>query len=107
MHETAIAQDLIETAKKQGDVTGMTVEVGELAHIPAKDLEPTLAELCPWPVEMIEVESKVKCTCGFSGRPKILDKGHDHTVWACPECENLMPKALSGDQIILTKVDVI
>lgn len=106
MHETVIAKDLIEAAEKQGKVKKMTVEVGELAHIPAKDLEPTLKELCKWPVEVNEIESEVKCECGFQGRPNILDKGHDHTVWACPECENLMPKPTKGDKIVLTKVDV-
>ena len=106
MHETVIAKQIIEDAKKQGDVTKIVVEVGEVGHLPAHDMEHVLKDISPWPFEITEKEAKVKCKCGFTGRPNILEKGHDNTVWACPKCEELMPKVLEGDQIILKSVDV-
>ncbi|MBS3119445.1 hydrogenase maturation nickel metallochaperone HypA [Candidatus Woesearchaeota archaeon] len=106
MHETLMARDLKEAAERHGKVKGMTVEVGELAHIPARDLEGPLKELCPWPVQLKEVPALVKCRCGHEGRPKILEKGHDSTVWACAKCQRLMPKVLKGDKIMLTEAEI-
>jgi len=106
MHEIGICQDIIARASQEAGVKKIYVEVGELAHIPMKELKPTIDEMSPWPVELREKESVVSCDCGFSGRPKVLEKGHDNTVWSCPECDAMMPKVKEGDQIILTKVDV-
>ena len=38
MHETVIANKIITKAKEQGKVNSIVVEVGDLAHLPAKEL---------------------------------------------------------------------
>ena len=59
-----------------------------------------------WDIKIVEVKGAVKCECGYEGEPKILQKGHDSTVFECPECQMKMPKVMSGDQIVLISVDV-
>lgn len=105
MHETVIATKLIEKAKEQGKVKAITVEVGEIGHLPAHELEPTLKALVNWDIKLIEKPALVKCLCGFQGRPKILERGHDMCLFVCPKCEEV-PKILEGDKIKLISVEV-
>src|SRR3989344_413911 len=103
MHETIIARKLIEEAEKQGKVKSMTVEVGELGHLPAHELEPTLKAMVNWKVNIIEKKAKVQCSCGFIGRPKILERGHDMCLFVCPKCDQV-PKIIEGNEIRLKEV---
>ncbi|MEE9525515.1 MAG: hydrogenase/urease maturation nickel metallochaperone HypA [Candidatus Woesearchaeota archaeon] len=103
MHETIIANDIINKAKEQGQVKEITVEVGDLAHLPANELKETLSTLVKWKVNIIEKEATIKCSCGYQGAPKILEKGHDSTVFVCPKC-NETPDIIDGKDIILKEV---
>jgi Zn finger protein HypA/HybF involved in hydrogenase expression len=100
MHETIISNDIINKAKEQGNVTEITVEVGDLGHIPAPELKECLEKLTSWKINLIEKKAIVKCACGFEGNPKILEKGHDSTVFVCPKCDSV-PEIVSGKDIIL------
>ena len=104
MHETVIANKIIEEAKKHGLVKAITIEVGELGHLPAYELEPTLKALVNWRLTIIEKPAKVQCSCGFIGRPKILERGHDMCLFICPKCEEV-PKILEGNEIKLNEVE--
>jgi len=106
MHETLIANDIINEAKKYGKVMSIKVDVGELAHIPAHELDECLKSLVEWKVIVNEIQSSVKCTCGFKGRPRIMQKSHDSTVFACPKCGSNMSEIVSGKDIILKEVEV-
>ena len=57
-------------------------------------------------VDVIEEEAVVNCECGYNGPPKVVERGHDFVVWACPSCDRLYPRAVSGDRIVLAKVVV-
>jgi Zn finger protein HypA/HybF involved in hydrogenase expression len=110
MHEQYIAQQLIDAAKKEakqksgnGSFREIVVEVGELGHIPAHDLEHYFRAF-PWKTTITERPSTVHCTaCGFRGRPNILEKSHDLTLFDCPKCGKL-PKIIDGHDIKLVKV---
>ena len=104
MHETVIAKQLIDAAKKQGKVRSITVEVGDLAHLPLEDLEKTLTEMVDWEVIMIRKKAKVKCD-DYEGEPKIIGKGHDFNLFECPACGKV-PKIVEGEDIILKKVEI-
>ncbi|MBU0760130.1 MAG: hydrogenase maturation nickel metallochaperone HypA [Nanoarchaeota archaeon] len=87
MHEIAVANRIIEEAKRQKeDVRALKVEVGELAEISAKEVEEALKQMVDWEVEVGFVESKIKCSCGFEGRARIVDRGHGYCVFNCPDC---------------------
>ncbi len=103
MHETVFANRIIEEARKEGEITGISVEVGELAHIPARELKEALERLVDWDIEIIEKRAKVRCPCGFEGHPKILEKGHDYTLFQCPRCARV-PEVMEGGDIILKEV---
>ena len=105
MHETIVANDIINKAKEQGNVKAITVEVGDLAHLPANELKQTLTAMVNWKIDIIEKKAKIKCSCGYKGEPKILEKGHDSTVFVCPKC-NSVPDILDGKDIILKEVIV-
>ena len=106
MHEQIIAQKIIEEAKKHGNVKEITVEVGDLAHLPADDMKKTLDAMVPWKVIVVSKKAKVKCICGFEGEPKILEHSHDFTLFKCPECDEVPDEILEGDEIILKDVVV-
>lgn len=105
MHETVIAKKIIEEAEKHGTVKQITIEVGDLAHLPAEDLKKTMDKMVDWKVEVIPKKAKVKCECGFEGEPKITERSHDLTVFECPECGSL-PRILEGENIIIKDVGV-
>ena len=106
MHDTIISQDIIEAAKKQGKVRAITVEVGDLGHLPAQELLETLQKMVPdWSVRMTRKKAKAKCLCGYEGEPKILEHSHGHSVYFCPKCKRV-PEIIEGKDIILKEVEV-
>jgi len=105
MHEAYIAKDIIREAEKQGDVRQVTIEVGELAHLPAEDLKKVLEKMTGWNIEVINKIADVMCDCGYVGRPHIIHKTHSSTVFFCPDCSSV-PKVLKGNQIKLVEVRV-
>jgi Zn finger protein HypA/HybF involved in hydrogenase expression len=106
MHEGIIAQQLIDKAKEQGTVKKVTIEVGDLAHLPAEDLKAKLTEMVDWEIEIIKVPGLVECKCGYKGAPKILEKAHDLTLFECPKCKKVPFKILEGEDIVLKDVVV-
>jgi len=105
MHEIHIAKQIIEKAKSQGDVKSITVEVGELAHVPALEIEEVLKGMVNWQINVLHLNSEVMCDCGFTGRAQIMEKTHGSTIFFCPDC-NSVPKVVVGDKISLKEVDL-
>ena len=106
MHETVIAKKIIEEAKKHGSVKSIVVEVGDLGHLPADDMENVLKEMVDWEVTVKRKKAKVQCGCGYVGEPVITHKSHDFNMFQCATCNSLSPVVLEGDQIILKEVKV-
>lgn len=105
MHDTIIAKELIEKAKEQGDVKSIVIEVGDLAHLPAGEIKEILELMTNWEIKVIEKIAKVRCKCGYIGKPKILKKMHSSTVFVCQKC-SAIPQVLEGRDIILKEVIV-
>ena len=105
MHETIIAKQIIETANSKGKVKSITVEVGDLAHLPANEKREVLENMTDWKINIIEKKATVKCSCGYEGEPLILEKGHDSTIFQCPKCKAI-PEILDGKDITLKEVEV-
>jgi len=106
MHEQAIVNDIIYTARNQGDVLSISIEVGELAPIDANHLKKDIVERTHWSVHTYPKAAKVTCPCGYEGRPRIEQRHHDKVVYKCPKCGDLMPRIIEGDRIILKEVKV-
>jgi len=106
MHETIIANKIIEKAKEHGNVKKIVIEVGDLAHLPANEMKEVMQTMTNWEVEVIPVKAKIKCRCGYIGAPKILEHSHDITIYECPECKKIPAEVLEGDEIILKEVEV-
>ena len=105
MHETVIADSIIKEANKHGDVKEIYLEIGALAHIPRSDLLGCMKKLVTWKIHAAEKKAHVKCTCGFTGEPKILDRGHDYFLIECPECRKV-PEVVEGKDIKIVKIVV-
>ncbi len=106
MHDTLISKDIIDAAEKQGKVKSITVEVGDLGHLPLEELKETLTKMKPeWDIKFVSKKAKVKCDCGFEGEPDILEHSHGHSVYVCPQCDNV-PQVTEGADIILKEVEV-
>ena len=106
MHDTLISEDIINAARKQGKVKGITVEVGDLGHVPAGELKETLLRMVPeWHVNIIEKKAKIRCVCGYEGEPKIIEHTHGHSVFFCPKCDKV-PELTDGKDIVLKEVEV-
>ncbi|MCD6557907.1 MAG: hydrogenase maturation nickel metallochaperone HypA [Candidatus Aenigmarchaeota archaeon] len=110
MHEYAIANDIIQTAKKNaGDknkIKAIVVEVGDLGHLPAEELEHALKGLVKWDIKILKKPGLVRCDCGYEGEPKILEKAHSYTRFNCPKCGKELSEnnIIDGDKIILKEV---
>lgn len=105
MHETVVAQRIIEEAEKHGNVKELHLEIGELAHVPARELLVCLSRLVKWKISSKIKKAKAKCRCGFEGHPKILERGHDYFFIECPKCRNI-PDLAEGKDIKIVKVIV-
>jgi Zn finger protein HypA/HybF involved in hydrogenase expression len=108
MHESIIAEEIIEEAKKKGNVKSIAVEVGDLAELPAKELEHVLKEMVDWEISVIEKKAKIKChKCRYEGEPKIIEKSHDLNVFNCPNCSGFDIIVLEGADIALKEVKLV
>ena len=105
MHETVIAENIIIEARKQGIVSSIKLEIGELAHVPPHELLECLQKLVNWKIVHKIIPAEADCSCGFKGHPKILDRGHDYFMIECPECRET-PKLISGTEIKIVSVGV-
>ncbi len=105
MHETVVAGKIIAEAKKHGDVTGISLEIGELAHVPAAELVACLGSLVDWKIRYTKKNAHVQCACGFAGRPHIIERGHDFFFIECPHCKQV-PKIIAGTDILIKSVEV-
>lgn len=107
MHEQTIAKAIIEEATKHGKVRKIVVEVGDLGHLPAHEMEEVLNTLTDWEVKVTKKKAMVKCEeCGYEGEPEILEQGHDHNVFKCSQCKAMMPTIVDGKDIILKEIEV-
>jgi len=105
MHETIFAKQIVDKAKAQGNVKSITVELGELGHVPPSEMLHCLEGMVDWEIVSREKKAKVTCECGFEGPPKILERGHDFFLIECPECGKV-PEVLEGTDIKLLSVEV-
>ncbi len=106
MHEHTIAQKIIEEAENYGEVKGITIEVGDLAHLPAEEMKAILEDLTDWEVDVIRKPALIKCTCDYEGSPQIIQHLHDNTIYECPMCKSSLPQILDGHDILLIDVEV-
>ncbi len=104
-HEHVYVDAIVSEARKHGEVEAITVEVGALAPIPAAELEQALS-FTGWKLTVVEKPGTIRCRCGFTGAPVITDKGHDYTIYHCPECKAGLPPVLDGKDVILKDVTV-
>ncbi len=107
MHETIIAKKVIADAQKLAGkgrkIKSVTLEVGELAHLPAGELKAALATLTAWKIKVVGVKARAECECGFTGHPRVLMRGHDFCLYECPKCGRA-PALSEGGEIILKEV---
>jgi len=110
MHEVAIANKLADEIRKQigekfDDIKAVSIELGELAEITADELREVLADMYSWRAEISVRKAKVKCKCGYVGKPKIKAREHDVVFFECPLC-NSLPEVLEGKSIVVKSVTV-
>lgn len=106
MHEHSISQKIIEDAKQFGKVKKLTIEVGDLAHLPADEMKEILEKKTNWEIDVIKKEAKIRCDCGFIGEPVITQQMHDHNIYECPKCQRQLPQIIDGQDIIIKEVEV-
>jgi Zn finger protein HypA/HybF involved in hydrogenase expression len=108
MHESGIVKKIVAEAERLAGgetITGITLAVGELASFEAGHLAEHLAEVVDWKIDCRRAEARVKCICGFSGRPRILVREHDLVLFNCPSCAKT-PLIESGAEIAIEKIGV-
>jgi len=106
MHEHTIASKIIADAKTYGKVKSLTVEVGDLGHLPADEMREILEKLTDWKIIISKKEAVITCLCGYTGSPKILQQLHDNNIYECPKCHHKLPTILEGADITLKEVEV-
>lgn len=104
MHETIIANRIIEEAKKSGASKSFTLEVGELAELTAEEIKDALTNITNLSIDIIKIKSLVECECGYTGKANILERGHGYCYYNCPKCSK-NPKIIMGGEIKITKIE--
>lgn len=105
MHDTIIAKMVMDDLNKHKNIVSARIEVGELAEITAAELEKALKAMAKFRIEVTEKKAKVKCRCGHTGSPEVLERGHHFSVFACKKCGEV-PEILEGNEIRIKDVDV-
>lgn len=105
MHEQAIAQSIIRQASVHGKVLSLHVECGQLAPLPAVEVEKALKSFASFDVKVSEIPALVACECGYKGKPDVVLHTHDALAYFCPGCGKI-PKILKGTEIVLANVTV-
>ena len=103
MHEHTFIEAIVRDIEDREKVEGIVLEVGELAGIEPEHLKKHIVERFDWDVEVLKKDAKVKCECGFEGRPKILEVLHDLVIFECEECGEI-PEILEGKDIRIVKI---
>ena len=106
MHESAIANQILEEAKKRSKgkkIKAITIEVGDRAHLTANELKEFMSTMVEYEIKVLPKRANVKCECGYEGEPKILSHQHDMTIFECPKCGKT-PAVLDGDDIVLKEI---
>ncbi len=106
MHEHTIAQKIIKQANHYKNIKSITVEVGELAHLPSDEMKQILERLTNWEIKIIPKKAIILCVCGHRGEPKILQQLHDNNIYECPKCSFSLPQILDGKEIILKEIEI-
>lgn len=107
MHEITIAQNIIEQANEKGNVKSITIEVGDLGHLPANEMKEILEKLTDWEIKVLRKPAIILCSnCNYKGEPRIIQHLHDHSVYECPKCKFIMPEILEGHDILLKEIEV-
>ena len=105
MHGIHIAGDIISKAREQGKVKKAFIELGQIANITESDLSKQMKNLADFNFVITIKEAKVRCKCGYEGKPQILERQHDLVLFNCPLCKEV-PEVIEGDKIILKSVEV-
>ena len=103
MHEINIAKKILVEAKKLGAKEKILLEVGELCNITPKEIKEVIERLENIEVKIIVKSGIVECSCGYKGKPKILEREHDFLLFVCPKCGKI-PKVLEGNKIKILEV---
>ncbi|MBI5228473.1 hydrogenase maturation nickel metallochaperone HypA [Candidatus Micrarchaeota archaeon] len=106
MHEYSVCRQIIAEAQKHGTPVAITLEVGELAPITVRELKSHLRELIDWGIRVKSKKGRVACECGFKGKPRVKERGHDFLLLECPKCRGARFSEVIGDKIILKSVKV-
>lgn len=106
MQKRAYVNRIVKEALKRGLVTGVSVEVGELAPISAYELADALRSATEWEVTVEETPATVRCRCTYEGRPRMTEKSLNLNVYHCPACGRLAPEVVDGSEVVLSQVRV-
>ncbi len=107
MHEINIAKQLMEKIIEMAagrSIRSITLEVGELCDFEPEEIKETLEHMSGWKVNTIEREGLIACSCGYKGKPKILEKEHGFVLFVCLKCSK-KPRVLKGDGVKILRVE--
>lgn len=105
MHNHKIIEKIIEEAERQGALSKIALDVGEISEFEGGEIAEEIEEHTGWDVEISDKESKIECGCRYAGRARILDRGHGYCIFDCPVCGNKKVKILEGAEIKLRGVE--
>ncbi|MBS3147185.1 hydrogenase maturation nickel metallochaperone HypA [Candidatus Woesearchaeota archaeon] len=98
MHEIVIAERIVKEAKKFGDINEVSIVLGELCNITKDELQGAIQTIVNWKIDILVEESKIECSCDYSGKANIIDKGHGYCIFNCPNCHK-KPSVIKGGDI--------
>lgn len=104
MHETIIADRIIDEVKRFDKVKILYLELGDLCNITKDELENALIDRVNCNIKIKLRDSKIECGCGYTGKARIIERDHGYCLFNCPRCGN-KPKVLDGGEIKILGVE--
>ena len=104
MHDQVIIQQLLKALGNNKPLK-VTIEVGEIAPLDEHHLVESWEQMTDIGIETLSRKAKVACSCGYTGKPKIVERLHDFVLIECPKCHK-MPKVIDGDKITLKSLEL-
>ncbi|MCI0471553.1 MAG: hydrogenase maturation nickel metallochaperone HypA [Candidatus Aminicenantes bacterium] len=110
MHEFALAQDIIETIRRQlpdklGKITSIHLEIGAFSGVVAESLEFGIdvifseKKIAGVKVNIVKVPTIARCKCGH-------EYELDEIFTKCPVCGSFERKVISGMDIVIKSVEI-
>ena len=104
MHEHIFIENIIRLIPNTKKVKAVFIGVGDLVGVEPNHLREHLILHAQWEVSLKIIKSSIKCSCGYFGEARIVQRLSDMVVYDCPECSSNDVEVIEGKDIKISRI---